>query len=240
MNTLKRKRSRDVRQNSREGRQNQGEIGQAFALDLRLRDAHRYGVDPLLSDKDARYAAKCLQRLTIASSKESKVSQWVLLHVKPRKCNQLADDIRKLGFGVWQPQATHKVRIQYTRKYKSVTEDIIPGYFFVRVGDAVDAVFGLGSLRYVFGVLTIGGKPVTVRDSIIEMWKSEIKEASTKKNIDGWKCGDKVRVTSGSLQGFQAVVTSWIQSRDTVFADINILGSIINSEIPLEIVEKSD
>ncbi|MEW7009503.1 transcription termination/antitermination protein NusG [Lentilitoribacter sp. EG35] len=221
----------------REARQNEHEVGQVIELDVGLRAAHRHGVDQSLLAEDARYAAKCIDELVHGKQ----FARWVLLQVKPEKCDELAEQIRGFGIGVWQPQATRRVRIQHTRKFKTITEDIVPGYFFVRVGDVAAAAFGLSSLRHVYGVLTNGGKPIAVSDEMIEMWKTEIHDASQdKKNVVEIMEGSKVSVIGGSLQGFQAVVTALIESREAVFADVNIFGSVINSEIPLEIVKFSD
>lgn len=210
-------------------------------LDMGLRLASKVGIDPTMPKEDARQAAFHLQHSAPVHSE----GRWIMLCVDVNRIASVCRKIAKLDIETWRPQATRKVRVKYTKnKFHEVPFEMVPGYVFARVGDVNSAYIGLIGIKGVIDILRHENRPICMSTQTIERWKQEISDASRKRitqknDAENW-VGRKVKVTSGPFLDFQGVVTKFVNSRMSVFVDLDIFGRKNNTELPLEIVKNYD
>ena len=147
---------------------------------------------------------------------------WFCVHTKPLKETQVVVQLRDtLGLETYFPLLRRHKVIRRVRRV--VTSPLFPRYLFCRF----DPLMRFRAVRYatdVIGVVSFGGLPAIVDDSIIEELKNWAGDAVDVITIQpDLRPGDLVEVTDGPMRGLQAVIMSERNDRDRV----NILLSIL-------------
>jgi len=158
--------------------------------------------------------------------------RWFVVMTKPGKQDEVVKRLGGAGFEVFDPklrQYSHK-RAQY------VTGVLFPLYTFVKLDIEKDhrlIIYTRGVLR----ILGIGGVPHPISDTIVERIKNSCDEngiINAKYTEEEIKKGDRVRITSGPMEGVEAVVSGLYSDQQR----IEILMDLLKISIPEKHVKK--
>lgn len=127
---------------------------------------------------------------------------WYAIYTKPRKEQKVAQQLEKLGFTIYMPLKT-EMRQWSDRKIKVVTP-LFTSYVFIQIEEAKRAeVFIIdGVLNYVFWL----GKPAVIRNSEMDLMRSEIDKHNTEVLITTLQPGEQVHLKEGVFKGQEATV----------------------------------
>lgn len=139
---------------------------------------------------------------------------WYALHVKPHKERPVHNLLKANEIEVFYPYL--KVKPVNPRSKKE--RPFFPGYMFVRV-DLEEA--GTNALRWTegtYGLVSFGGEPVPVPENMINELKRRMENIEEAGGLvfEDLKEGDKVRITGGPFEGYNAIFNARLSGKDRV------------------------
>lgn len=160
---------------------------------------------------------------------------WYVVHTKPQKELMAASMLQeRLGLSVYLPEV-----LQLYRGRKQL-RPFFPRYIFVAVDfDQVTAA-AIDATPGVIRLVAFGDRPQAMKASML----AAIRERIDKYNAEGglpqhpFHPGDRVRLTSGPLQGLEAVFQGPMRSTQRVLVLLEFLGHLHEAEVPIEQLER--
>jgi transcription antitermination factor NusG len=133
----------------------------------------------------------------------STVQPWWALYTRHQHEKSVADMLSAKGFEVFLPLYESLRRWKDRRKLLSLP--LFPGYVFVRGGyeRRIDVVSTPG----VFTILTHGDRFATIPETEIDGVRKTVEGRLRVEPHPFLKCGERVRVTRGTLQGVEGILT---------------------------------
>jgi len=128
---------------------------------------------------------------------------WYALHTKPHKERQVASLLRSREVEIFLPL----LRVNPVNPRAAREKPYFPSYLFVHVD--LD-VIGLSTLRWTPGLLRMvefGGELGTVPASLISQIRNRLTDirAAGGLSLESLSSGDRVRVVSGTFEGYEGV-----------------------------------
>jgi len=162
---------------------------------------------------------------------------WLCVRTQPKREHIAAGQLELLeGVEVFAPRIRFKRRTPRGKVW--FEESLFPGYVFSRFD--LPMLRAVSSAVGVRGLVRFAGECATVPDAMIEMLREEMASAKTIVIPDEphLKEGDAAVVAEGSLVGLQAVVTRVMPGNDRVKVLLNMMGTAIEAELPIQTLEK--
>lgn len=157
-------------------------------------------------------------------------SSWYALRSKPNKEDFLASQLQASGFVIYYP----RLRVSVVNPRARKVRPYFPGYLFVHVDLAVVNLSDLKWMPGGTGLVSFGGEPSPVPDSLIGALQKRVDElnASTKPSIADLNPGDSVIVQTGPFAGYEGIFDGRISGQDRVRVLLNFLQ---RRQVPLEV-----
>ena len=157
------------------------------------------------------------------------VESWYVFRSKPHKENQVLYTLCATGIETYYPN----VKVKPVNPRCSKNQPYFPGYMFIFAD--LESI-GLTTLRWLpgaVGLLQFGDIPATVPEGFITELKQRIERINRVGGLtfDGLNSGDKVRIISGSLAGYEAVFDMRLSGQDRVRVLVELLGRQVKAEI---------
>ncbi|MEB0146552.1 transcription/translation regulatory transformer protein RfaH [Pseudomonas sp. CCC2.2] len=150
---------------------------------------------------------------------------WYLVQCKPRQDERAEDNLARQGYEISRPKCRYQRLIRGQRQW--TVESLFPGYLFINL--PADSNWGpLRSTRGVSRVVSFGGVPVAVSDSLIKQLQARA-EIDAKPEL---KPGDNVRITEGGFAELNAVFMA-IDGEERVILLINLLNRQQQISLPV-------
>lgn len=158
------------------------------------------------------------------------------------------------GIGCYLPKMRKDIIHHRTKQLITRSFPLMVGYAFVCFDDRPN-FYALSKVREVHSVLGINGSPKQIATHDIErimqaqgdMQFDDTQEAKIKRKEIGrtarltakmrYPKGSAVNITSGPLSGFSAQVKS-VTGRDTIKVISEILGGLVEVELPIDFLER--
>ena len=155
---------------------------------------------------------------------------WYALRSKPNKEDFLASQLQAGGFTIYYPRLRVSVVNPRARKIRPY----FPGYLFVQVDLAVANLSDLKWMPGGTGLVSFGGEPAVVPDSLIVALQRRVDElnASTRSVIAELNPGDAVILQAGPFAGYEAIFDGRISGQDRVRV---LLSFLQKRQVPLEV-----
>jgi len=159
---------------------------------------------------------------------------WRCVRTQPKREHIAAGRLEMLaGVDVFCP----RIRFQRNTKRGKVwfEEALFPGYLFARF-DMPTMLRAVSSAYGVQGLVRFAGECAQVPDSVVAVLRSGadgvvvIKEPSL-------KVGDEAVLAEGAMRGLRAVVTQVLSSGERVKILMELMGTAIEVEVPIEALE---
>lgn len=159
---------------------------------------------------------------------------WYCVRTKPKNERLTSQLLRtEVGLEVFCPF------IRFERARRSgrlwVTEAMFPCYVFARFDYAAHHrhIRATGGAT---GVVSFGGAPAIVADSIITDLRSQVQDQETIQIAPEISTGSEVNVITGPFRGLRAVVSRLMPARERVALLLEVLGMEREVEVPISTV----
>ena len=139
---------------------------------------------------------------------------WYALHVKPHKERPVHNLLKSNEVEVFYPYL--KVKPVNPRSKKE--RPFFPGYMFVRVDLEEEGHNALRWTEGTYGLVTFGDEPVAVPENLINELKHRMKAIEEVGGLvfEDLKEGDRVRITKGPFEGYDAIFDTRLSGKDRV------------------------
>lgn len=157
--------------------------------------------------------------------------KWYALRSKPRKEEVVWRQVTTGGYEVYYPRIrVHPVNPR-SRKFRAY----FPGYLFVSV-DLEDV--GLSVFKWMphtLGLVSFGGEPAIVPENLVHAIRKRVEEINEAGGevFDGLKSGDKVTISDGPFEGYEAIFDARLPGSVRVRVLLELLGS--QRQVPMMI-----
>jgi transcription antitermination factor NusG len=158
-------------------------------------------------------------------------NQWYALRSKPRKEDVVWRQLRLDGVEVFYP----RLRVNPVNPRSKKIKPYFPGYLFVYIDIEQTGISRFQWMPHTIGLVSFGGEPAHVPENlIIELQKrvAEIAEAGGEV-FDGLKAGDKVRISNGPFQGYEAIFDARVSGTERVRVLLELLTN--KRRVPIEL-----
>jgi transcription antitermination factor NusG len=144
----------------------------------------------------------------ILDNKDVMTLNWYALHVKPHKERMVYQLLETREVEAFLPSL--KVKPVNPRSAKE--RPYFPGYLFVRADLAVEGTDAYRWLPGVHGLVRMGGEPAVVQEGLIAEVQAHLRkiEAAGGLNLVDMKPGEKVLITEGPFNGYEAIFDAYL------------------------------
>ena len=159
--------------------------------------------------------------------------QWHALYTRHQHEKPIARILSSKGHEVFLPlyAAAH----QWQDRAKQLCLPLFPCYVFIRGG--LDRQFQILSTPGVFAVVGWAGHPAIVPDDQIEGVRRMVESSVRVEPYPYLRCGDRVRVRSGALQGLEGILARK-KTQSRLVISMEMLGRSAGVEIDISCLEK--
>ncbi|MFZ0547593.1 MAG: transcription termination/antitermination NusG family protein [Candidatus Promineifilaceae bacterium] len=139
---------------------------------------------------------------------------WYALHVKPHKERPVCELLETKEMEVFYPHL--KVKPVNPRSKKE--RPFFPGYMFVRLDLNDEGVNVLRWTEGTYGLVSFGDEPVVVPENMINELKRRMQAIEEVGGLvfEDLKQGDRVRITKGPFEGYDAIFDARLSGKDRV------------------------
>lgn len=155
---------------------------------------------------------------------------WYALRSKPNKEDFLASQLQAGNFVVYYP----RLRVSVVNPRARKVRPYFPGYLFVHVDLAAINLSDLKWMPGGTGLVSFGGEPAVVPDSLITAIQKRVDElnVSARPAVEDLIPGEAVILEEGPFAGYEAIFDGRISGQDRVRVLLNFLQK---RQVPLEV-----
>jgi transcription antitermination factor NusG len=128
--------------------------------------------------------------------------KWFVAYTMPRTEKKVAEGISARGIETFLP--LYKVIRQWSDRKKRMELPLFPNYLFVKADEI--SRLGLFPIKGLIRFVSVGQRPVTIKEEEIETIKRVIKEEYEIAPEQFFSPGTPVKITRGQFAGLQGVV----------------------------------
>jgi transcriptional antiterminator RfaH len=163
---------------------------------------------------------------------------WYVIQAKAQSELVAKVNLENQGFEVYLPMTERRRRIRNKPVLK--IEALFPGYIFILLDTTHDNWAPIRSTRGVIKLVRFGLEPGRVPDDLITLLKdNEMDKMDTVVNLNQFKVGDKVRVATGPLAGYEGVFQEQNGSKRAMIL-LNLINNFTKIQVDLDAIDKSD
>jgi transcription antitermination factor NusG len=156
---------------------------------------------------------------------------WYALRSKPRKEDVVWRQCREQGYEVFYP----RLRVQPINPRARKVKAYFPGYLFTHVDLDTIGLSAFQWMPHAIGLVTFGGEPSTVPENLIYAIQRRVEEISAAGGevFDGLKKGDKVLISYGPFEGYEAIFDTRLPGSERVRVLLDLLSN--KRQVPIEL-----
>ena len=162
-----------------------------------------------------------------------KTIRWYVIHCKVREEQRALGHLQRQGFECYLPMVPVE-KCSRGRKLE-IPEPLFPRYLFIKLGKAEENWYAIRSTRGVSELVCCNGKPVAIRDEIIEGIRERL--ATQLAPDQYFKPGDPVRIIEGAFSELEAIFVA-NDDVQSVMLLLSILQQDQKLSFPLRSVRK--
>lgn len=130
---------------------------------------------------------------------------WYVVHTKPRQEERAGNNLRAWNIETFTPKLKKKSVNHFTGGLLNVVRPLFPSYIFARFS-AIDSLHNVCFARGVNSVISFGGQPCPVDETIIDLIQVREDEEGFINLTETLRPGDKVTIQGGLFRGFIGVL----------------------------------
>lgn len=166
------------------------------------------------------------------------VPQWYVIQTAPKQEDRAAQNLTAWNVETFSPKLMTRRRNNFTGALINVAGPMFPRYIFARF-DSSKSMHKINNTRGVHYVVSFGGRPAQVDDSIIELIQAQVGDDGLVQLVE-FKNGDGVTIKEGPLKDFAGVFDHSINNSDRVeilLTAISFQGRIVIDRAFIEKIE---
>ena len=175
----------------------------------------------------------------------SETAKWYVIHTYSGYENKVKDTIDKVVenrnlrdlIPMVSIPTEHVNELTETNKEREVDRKIFPGYVLVKMVLNDDSWYVVRNVRGVTGFVGPASKPVPLSDKEVAALGVDTNETIVEVNI---KEGDRVKITSGTMEGFVGEVKNVNTEDITVDVSVSMFGRETLATLEISKVVKTD
>jgi transcriptional antiterminator RfaH len=160
---------------------------------------------------------------------------WYVIQTKPNKEADAGAYLNDKGLETLDPlMETFSMR---NGKITKENKPLFPGYIFGRF--ALDSDYSL--VRWARGVkkiLSFGGYPVPISESVVELIRARTDSAGVVRNTHSFTPNDVIRIKAGPLRDLLGIFERWMPDQERVRILLNLVGYQPTIELHCSMLEK--
>lgn len=163
-------------------------------------------------------------------------SAWVCVKTQPKREHIAAAQVERLeGVEVFAPRIRFKRRTPRGKVW--FEESLFPGYIFARLDETM--LRAVSSAVGVRGLVKFSGFCAEVPDAVVEAIREETPECGPIliEDRQEMKAGDEALVAEGAMTGLRAVVTQVMPGGERVKILMELMGTAVEAEVPVDTLE---
>jgi transcriptional antiterminator RfaH len=161
--------------------------------------------------------------------------RWYLVYTKARQENIALANLERQGYEVYLP-LVRQVRRRLGRRVSAIGA-MFPRYLFVRLDSNTDNWAPIRSTLGVVSIVRFGQAPARVPDRFVDYLRNrEDGQGIQTIAVEALRPGMRVRVTEGSLMGFEGIYQART-GHDRVVVLLEIMGKIARTAIDRDSLE---
>jgi len=159
-------------------------------------------------------------------------SPWYALHTRHQHEKSVAELLTSKGFEVFLP--LYSTVHRWKDRAKQLSLPLFPCYVFLQGG--LDRKMQVITTPGVHGVVGTAGHAGIIPELEIAAIRLAIESKSSIEPYPFLQCGDRVRITSGSLAGLEGILVRK-QSQTRLVLSVDMIGRSVALEVDLSMVE---
>ena len=164
---------------------------------------------------------------------EPGVSWWHALYTRHQHEKVVAQALSGKGFEVFLPQ--YRTVHRWKDREKELLLPLFPNYVFIHGG--LDRMLALVTTPGIHSLVSWGGRPATIPWEEIEAVRRLVESAYLIEPHPFLKCGDRVRIKSGPLEGIEGILVRKTRGYRLVLS-VEMLSRSASVEVDTSMVER--
>lgn len=158
-------------------------------------------------------------------------THWYALRSKPRKEDVVYRQANDQGYEVFYP----RLRVHTVNPRSRQWRPYFPGYLFINIDLGIVGLSAFQWMPHATGLVSFGGEPAQVPDNLIYALKRRVEEiaAAGGELFDGLKKGDRVVISYGPFEGYEAIFDTRIPGNERVRVLLQLLSN--QRTVPIEL-----
>ena len=148
---------------------------------------------------------------------------WYGVHTKPRQEERAGNNLRAWNIEIFTPKMKKQSVNRFTGRVLNVVKPLFPSYIFARFS-ATQSLHDVCFTRGVDSVISFGGQPCPVDETIIDLIHAREDEEGFIDLTETLRPGDKVAIQGGLFRGFIGV----LDRKHTASERVSILLVAVN------------
>ena len=161
------------------------------------------------------------------------ISWWHALYTRHQHEKVVAQALAGKGFGVFLPQ--YRGVHRWKDREKELLLPLFPNYVFVHGG--LDRMLMLVTTPGIHTLVSWGGRPANIPPEEIDAVRKLVQSSSQVEPHPFLKCGDRVRIKSGPLEGIEGILVRKTKGYRLVLS-VEMLMKSASVEVDVSMVER--
>jgi transcription elongation factor/antiterminator RfaH len=163
--------------------------------------------------------------------------RWYAVYVRSRHESRVAKHLKDREIEFFLP--LYKEERKWSDRKVEIELPLFPGYLFVRMRRTLENMYRVVEVPGVITIVGRGSSPEALEDAEIELLRKAMKNPHQAKPHKFMKAGDKVRVTSGPLQGAEGFLVRE-KGKSRVVLQIGTIERSMSVEVDADAVAQRD
>lgn len=163
----------------------------------------------------------------------SEASWWHALYTRHQHEKAVAQALSGKGFEVFLPQ--YRTVHRWKDRQKELLLPLFPNYVFMHGG--LERMLTLVTTPGLHSIVGWGGRPANIPSQEVEAVRRLVESASQVEPHPFLKCGDRVRITSGPLEGIAGILVRKTRGYRLVLS-VEMLSRSASVEVDTSMVER--
>lgn len=163
--------------------------------------------------------------------------RWYVIHTHAKQEDRAASNLQAWNVETFNPKLSGRRLRSVNGHVTHASKPLFPHYIFAHF-DAKSMLQKVCFTRGVYRVVSFGGVPAAVDESIIEIIKAQMDADGFVRLIDDFKAGDKVMIKSGPLKNFVGVFERQMKHSERVAILLTAVNYQSRAIVPKELIMK--